>query len=85
MRPISRNEWTGLLQDAATDLLAIINEIADGDLIFENIDADLRRELEWLGHRVMEARDKIVAESEIHQAQSGDPNSEHRLLKHEVL
>ena len=50
-----KNLWLGILQDAATDLNAIIDEIATGYLIYQNIDDGHRSELEYLCHRINES------------------------------
>jgi len=85
MSQISRAEWTGVLQDAAADLNAIIDEIASGDLVFENLETSQRSELEYLSHRVNELRDEIVKANEPEPEFVADPYKEFRHLKHEVL
>ena len=42
-----KNLWLGILQDAAADLNAIIDEISTGYLIYQNIDEGMRHELEY--------------------------------------
>lgn len=59
-----KNLWLGILQDAAADLNAIIDEIASGDLVFENLETSQRSELEYLCHRINETRDGIVKANE---------------------
>lgn len=85
MSHISRAEWTGVLQDAAADLNAIIDEIASGDLVFENLETSQRSELEYLSHRVNELRDMIVADAAALSASAADPYREFRLRKADLI
>lgn len=80
-----KNLWLGILQDAASDLNAIIDEIATGYLIYQNIDEGQRSELEYLCHRINETRDGIVKACEPEPEFVADPYKEFRHLKHEVL
>ena len=80
-----KNTWLGILQDAAADLNAIIDEIANGYLIYQNIDEGCRHELEYLCHRINETRDEIVRANEPEPEFVADPYKEFRHLKSEVL
>jgi len=80
-----KNLWLGILQDAAADLNAIIDEIANGYLIYQNIDEGCRHELEYLCHRINETRDEIVRANEPEPEFVADPYKEFRHLKSEVL
>ena len=81
----NKNTWTGILQDAAADLNAIIDEITRGYLIYRNIDDGQRHELEYLCHRINETRDGIVKANEPEPEFVADPYKEFRHSKHEVL
>lgn len=48
----NKNLWLGILQIGPSDLNAIMNEIATGYLIYQNIDDGHRSELEYLCHRI---------------------------------
>ena len=80
-----KNTWLGILQDAAADLNAIIDEIANGYLIYQNLDEGCRHELEYLCHRINETRDEIVRANEPEPEFVADPYKEFRHLKSEVL
>ncbi len=80
-----KNLWLGILQDAASDLNAIIDEITTGYLIYRNIDEGMRHELEYLCHRINETRDGIVKANEPEPEFVADPYKEFRHSKHEVL
>ena len=80
-----KNLWLGILQDAATDLNAIIDEISTGYLIYQNIDEGMRHELEYLCHRINETRDGIVKANEPEPEFVADAFKEFRHSKHEVL
>lgn len=85
MPQISSAEWTGVLQDAAADLNAIIDEIASGDLVFESLETSQRSELEYLSHRVNELRDMIVADNAASSVAVSDPYREFRLRKADLI
>lgn len=80
-----KNLWLGILQDAAADLNAIIDEIATGYLNFQNVDEGYRQELEYLCHRINETRDGIVKACEPEPAFVADPYKEFRHGKADLI